>query len=242
NPSFKNSELYEFYNKFNEDCNTNVDDLYSTIQISPEVIGLSTKNFCNKFFCKLKQLLKRERDYFTKKDESHNINNRCTFLKFWFYDQVIKEKLTENDVKSIIHHWKRQKDVFLSEYECPCEFYEMKENEIKDIKKLYDYFVFYDVYKKFSIINNKIYNSSYCKYLKNAIDVYNSKVANCKEIENSVCKEFNNYIKHSINADYLLPFNGGCKNEKLSKSRYRSSEPLVTVDSSLLSLLEEVHF
>ncbi|VUZ93039.1 PIR protein [Plasmodium vivax] len=239
-PNFENSELYKFYNKFNEECNINVDDLYCTIQNSHEEIGSSAKKLCNKFFCKLKKLLESDKDYFTKKDESHNINNRCTFLKFWFYDQVIKEKLTENDVENIINQWKKQKDIFLSEYECPCEFYEMKENEIKDIKNLYDYFVFYDVYKKFYIINNKIYNSSYCKYLKNAIDLYNRKVAQCKKNENSgSCKEFNNYIKRSINANYLLAFNGECKNEILNKSLYRSSEPLVTVDSSLLSLLEE---
>ncbi|KMZ77286.1 hypothetical protein PVIIG_05331 [Plasmodium vivax India VII] len=239
NPSLKNSELHKFYSEFNEDCNTNVDDLYCTIQISPEAIGPSAKKLCNVFFCNLKQLLGRDKDYFIKKDESCNINNICIYLKFWFYDQVIKEKLTANDVKSIINHWGSQKDIFLSEYKCPCEFYEMELSEIKEIKQLYDYFVFYDVYKKFSIINNKIYNSSYCKYLKKAIDLYNRKVAQCKKNETSLCKEFNNYIKRSINADYLLAFNGECKNEKLSKSRYRSNETLVTVDSSLFSLLEE---
>ncbi|SCA59674.1 VIR protein [Plasmodium vivax] len=239
NPSLKNSELHKFYSEFNEDCNTNVDDLYCTIQISPEAIGPSAKKLCNVFFCNLKQLLGRDKDYFTKKDESYKINNRCMYLKFWLYDQVIKGKLTENDVKNIINDWEREKDISLSEYNCPCEFYEMKQNEIKEIKQLYDYFVFYDAYKKFSIINNKIYNSSYCKYLKSVIDLYNKKVVECKTNENSVCMEFNNYIKSSINADYLLAFNGECKNEKLSKSRYRSSETLVTVDSSLFSLLEE---
>ncbi|KMZ95690.1 hypothetical protein PVMG_05834 [Plasmodium vivax Mauritania I] len=241
NPRLKNSELHKFYNEFNEDCNSNVDDLYCTIQNSHEEIGSSAKKLCNKFFCKLKKLLREKPDYFTKKDDSYKINNRCTYLKFWFYDQVIKEKLTENDVKSIINHWKRQKDIFLGEYKCPCEFYEMKKNEIKNIKKLYDYFVFYDVYKKFSIINNKIYNSSYCKYWKSVIDLYNQKVLECKQIKNSgSCKEFDNYIKSSINTNYLLAFNGECKNEKLSKSLYRNSETLVTVDSSLLSLLEEI--
>ncbi|SCA60739.1 Plasmodium vivax Vir protein, putative [Plasmodium vivax] len=165
-PSFQNSELHKLYTKLNENCNTNADDLYCTTQISPEAIGPSDKKLCNIFFCKLKKLLESDNDYFIKKDDNYKINNRCMYLKFWLYDQLIKRKLTENDVKNIINDWKRQKDIFLGEYNCPCEFYEMELSEIKEIKKLYDYFVFYDVYKKISIINNKIYNSPYCKYLR----------------------------------------------------------------------------
>ncbi|GAW78861.1 variable surface protein [Plasmodium gonderi] len=234
----KNSILDKLYNTLNNEY-TNGDDFYCDIDILYKDIDASAINILNKLIGNIKTLLNTGGNYFIDKDNAYNVNKGCIYLKYWFYDQILKEDINERDIKSIINLWEELKYVIFNDRNIPCEFYNMKLNQIKEMKHLYDYFVFYDPYKNFSIINNKIYNSSYCNYLKKCIVMYNKMVRDCSNTADSeVCKEFKKYLKKAINVNYLLPFNGRCKNEKIQRQANNFIENLITTYPFLKKLLE----
>ncbi|GAW84483.1 variable surface protein, partial [Plasmodium gonderi] len=243
NDDLHKTELHEFYTKFNRECSPDSDDTYCSIGFTFENTDPLVKKFYNKIFWNLKNLLNEDSKYFIINHSKTENKKRCIYFMYWFYDQVLKNKFREKDITTIVSHWNAQKNIFLDDpNNFPCSFYNINLKDIKDMKHLYDYLIFYDKYKDFSIINYKIFNSLHCNYIRRAINLYNNKVIECSAARKKslYCEEFNEYLKKFINVRYLLPFSGRCKHDYLREKTLNTKGKLITTDPSLEKLFDMV--
>ncbi|SBT73949.1 PIR protein [Plasmodium ovale] len=206
--------LYKFYSEFDKHCNSD-DDTICFYFIPETIANTSVRELLKKFMRNLKKLSDKNGAHFNTIDKENNINKRCTYLKYWFYDQIISKnyQISDEDMDNFFNFLEGLKYVIFDTF--PCDFYKIKLKDIKEIKKLYDYFVFYDAYKSQNIINYQIYNSAHCHYLKGAPFLYKEKERQCNLPDKTeYCKEFSKHIKNNIEKNVLLSLRGKCKDEK----------------------------
>ncbi|VUZ93439.1 PIR protein [Plasmodium vivax] len=116
----------------------------------------------------------------------------CSYLKYWIYDQLIIEKVTDNDFSIFFNLWNARKNEKCSK--CKCEFNIKSFYYVKQLKKTYDYSLFLKAYKKTAKINKKIHNMNYCKYIENAKAIYSLLGETCLTNSADYCKEFKEYV------------------------------------------------
>lgn len=130
-------------------------------------------------------------------------NKLCIYLKYWFFDQIMTKGMDNSQIIQFFDVWNKLKGETCSD--CVCQFYKLSLNEIKQIKYLYDYFLFYDrsdEVKEKNVAKDKIFSTEYCSYIKESSFIYSSRVVGCEgNTVNSYCKEFNEYIKNYIKFD-----------------------------------------
>ncbi|VUZ93438.1 PIR protein [Plasmodium vivax] len=125
-------------------------------------------------------------------DWETNKEKLCSYLKYWIYDRLISEKVTDNHFSKFFKLWDKRKIKKCSN--CDCEFKIKSFSEVKQLKKTYDYSLFLKEYKNTSKINNQISNKKYCKYIENAKAIYSTYEHRCKTNFSEYCKEFNKYV------------------------------------------------
>ncbi|CAI7718373.1 PIR protein [Plasmodium vivax] len=116
----------------------------------------------------------------------------CSYLKYWIYDQLIIEKVTDNHFSLFFNLWNERKKERCSK--CKCEFNIKSFYYVKQLKKTYDYSLFLKAYKKTAKINKKIHNMNYCKYIENAKAIYSLLGETCLTNSADYCKEFKEYV------------------------------------------------
>nr|AFD10477.1 variable surface protein vir 21 [Plasmodium vivax] len=198
------NDLFNFYKKFNSDCKTIKDELFCKDDLINGV-NENVKDIFKKLMRNMNKLSKKNDEDYDIIDNGNYINKRCIYLKYWLYDIILANKIDESNISRLFHELSQNKGKVTS-IDKKCEFYALKSREIKDIKKLYDYFVYFDGYKFVkNIINEKIFNNRYLDYIKGAIDVYEKTEIECPERENTrgYCNEFNEYIKRFIDKSVL---------------------------------------
>ncbi|KMZ76642.1 hypothetical protein PVIIG_06269 [Plasmodium vivax India VII] len=121
----------------------------------------------------------------------------CFYLKYWIYDRLISEQITDDHFSKFFKLWNDRKITKCSN--CDCEFKIKSFSEVKQLKKTYDYSLFLREYKKTSKINKQISNKNYCKYISEAKVVYSFFEQNCKKNSKEYCKEFKEYLLPYIN-------------------------------------------
>ncbi|VUZ99876.1 PIR protein [Plasmodium vivax] len=144
------------------------------------------------------------------KNIEKNKSKLCIYLKYWLYDQLIKRKVNQENYTKFFNLWNERKAVKCSE--CECEFPIKEFSEIEQIKKIYDFFLFWDSYKDKEEIINVISNKEYCKYIDASKSLYYLYQMKCEKDNNLLlCKEFNKYIFPHLKIDDN--FNIICKKE-----------------------------
>ncbi|SBS79986.1 PIR Superfamily Protein [Plasmodium ovale curtisi] len=234
--------LYKFYSEFDKHCNSN-DDTICFYFIPETIANTSVRELLKKFMRNLKKLSDKNGAYFNTIDKENNTNKRCTYLKYWFYDQIISKnyQISDEDMDNFFDYLERLKYVIFDTF--PCDFYKIKLKDIKEIKKLYDYFVFYDAYKIQNIINHQIYNSVHCHYLKGATFLYKEKERQCNLSDKTeYCKEFSNHIQNNIEKNVLLSLRGKCKGEKVITLPQTTHQNEITLHHNLKKLAERDGF
>ncbi|SBT84839.1 PIR protein [Plasmodium ovale] len=198
NESFKKTPLFNFYKELDSVDPCESDSI--TYCISGEEFNTENKvirDLYNKLVTNLKNISNRDRNLFG--DIYYDEIHMCTYLKYWFLDRILKDNMNGSQVIQFfkILEKKKGENIFPKS---DCEFFSMKMNEIKEIKLLYDYYIFYDKCEgEKSDIINEIYKSKYCKYVRNANFVYDKEKLLCEDDNLSGhCKEFNKYIKNFI--------------------------------------------
>ncbi|KMZ99297.1 hypothetical protein PVNG_02180 [Plasmodium vivax North Korean] len=200
--NLKANELYKFYIEFNNPYNFDEKDLdaYDSSSAYPE--KNSAKEFYKKFIRNIRLLSKLYSNHFNYIDNGKNIINRCMYMKYWFYDQLLNSNINDNEINIFYNYWESQKNVFELNKYLSCEIYRIKFEDIKEIKNIYNYFVFYDRYNNFSAINYKTYDGLYCRYQKWFTEFYKAKEKGCSyENSDEICKELNAYIKRYIDLE-----------------------------------------
>ncbi|SBT56628.1 PIR Superfamily Protein [Plasmodium ovale wallikeri] len=219
NESFKETPLFNFYKELDAVDPCEGDSI--TYCISGEEFNTENKvirDLYNKLVTNLKNISNRDRNLFG--DIYYDEIHKCTYLKYWLLDRILRDNMNGSQVIQffkILEQKKRENNFPNS----GCEFFSMKMNEIRDIKLLYDYYIFYDKCEgEESDIINEIYKSKYCKYIRNAYFVYDQKKLFCADDTlNGHCREFNKYIENFIDVFEYSSFS--CKDEiKIEESGY----------------------
>ncbi|SBT83356.1 PIR protein [Plasmodium ovale] len=216
---FKNATLYKVCNKILNSCSIGHDEIYEGDNCSLEqyegIINPLLKIFIIKLVNNLKRIGNKDKMILLQVDNTKN--QVCTYFKYWFLDYILYRDFKDNDIEILFQKLGEKKDHFV---QSDCEFHPMKLNEIKIIKKIYDYYAFYHTYVgKNEKINEKISNSPYCENLKSGIlysRYYHTTCTQSPHIEKSLCKEFNNYIKNHIDFEENTLSSIQCVGEKSS--------------------------
>ncbi|SBT74391.1 PIR protein [Plasmodium ovale] len=200
--SLKETKLYKLYEKFDNVCDHGIEspELCSSDE-SHKSLNISIQEVYKKLISNLKRISRNNGQIY---DEiTSDKNELYTYLKYWFYDHIIKKDITDSQINEILTVWNKEKIQNFAE--CKCEFNIKSSSLIKQIKKIYDYSLFYEKYKDARSTNEKIYNSKYCKYLDGVNIHYTMLEESCTTTPNKLeCKEFNNYIKNYIKVDNSL--------------------------------------
>nr|AFD10478.1 variable surface protein vir 21 [Plasmodium vivax] len=199
------NDLFNFYKKFNSDCEKFNHEVFCKNDLYNDVAKKNVKDILRKLMRNVNKLSEDNSEDYNNIDKGNYINKRCIYLKYWLYDIILANKFDESNISSLFHELSQNKGKVTSN-NLKCEIYKLSLSEIKDIKKLYDYFVFFDGYKFVKhIINEKIYNNRYLDYIKGAIDVYEKTEIECSKNENTreYCSEFDEYIKRFIDKSVL---------------------------------------
>ncbi|CAI7720799.1 PIR protein [Plasmodium vivax] len=191
--------LYKFYFLFNNSYNLKHNELqfreysFNLLEEGP------ARDLYKKFIQNIIWLSKNYNNQFNKIDNGEHIKKRCIYLKYWFYDQILKKKINNSEIDKINKDWELKKKLFSSNEHFSCEFYKLSLEHIENIKKLYHFFIIYNIYK-----NNNIYPITYCQYLKDISDIITKNNSNCESNSNDeYCNEYNSYIKPYIR-EYIL--------------------------------------
>ncbi|SBT55114.1 PIR Superfamily Protein [Plasmodium ovale wallikeri] len=198
------TDLYELYYTFNNVCN----DIGGSPQLcssdqSYKSLDSSVQELYKKLVSNLKRISNYEDNSF--REEIEDKNKMCTYLKYWYYEQLITKNISDINISKIIEVWDKEKQSFPM---CTCELYIKKLSDIKALKKIYDYFLFYELYKDINTIKNNVFDKPYCKYLEDVNRyLYTMLEMDCETKENSpYCKELKKYIKNYIKVDNSSEF------------------------------------
>ncbi|KMZ83411.1 hypothetical protein PVBG_06273 [Plasmodium vivax Brazil I] len=121
----------------------------------------------------------------------------CSYLKYWLYDQLISEKITEKQFTEFFNLWNERKSKKCPK--CECEFKIINFSQVKLLKNAFDYSLFLKAYKKSAKINDQIFNKNYCKYIAEAKAIYSLLELRCEKNYTEHCKEFKEYVLPYIN-------------------------------------------
>ncbi|SBT02009.1 PIR Superfamily Protein [Plasmodium ovale curtisi] len=196
------SDGYQIYHQFENIC-TVLDEakIYCGQDHNNDFTYDSVRELYNKFYPNLKVISNNEIKTF--KEITVEKNKLCIYLKYWFFDQIMTKGMDNSQIIQFFDVWNKLKGETCSD--CVCQFYKLSLNEIKQIKYLYDYFLFYDrsdEVKEKNVAKDKIFSTEYCSYIKESSFIYSSRVVGCEgNTVNSYCKEFNEYIKNYIKFD-----------------------------------------
>ncbi|GAB67081.1 VIR-like CYIR protein [Plasmodium cynomolgi strain B] len=148
-PTLSKNDLSEFYEKFSRDCEKSNTEGYCNDDMGEDLNG-SAKDIFKKLIRNINELIRYNGIY----NEKY-INKLCIYLKYWFYDKILTKNIDYSNIGNFFDALSQYKGEDTSESKT-CEFYQLKLTEIKDIKKLYDYFMFFDGYNSVkSTINDK---------------------------------------------------------------------------------------
>ncbi|SBT72381.1 PIR protein [Plasmodium ovale] len=223
-PYLKLSGVYRFFREFNKKCSTIDDDFNCNSQLS-NLKGQEAKELYIKFMRNIMKLSKEYNHYFNKIDNGNEVEKRCIYLKYWLYHQILTNGMEESDIDILLTSLSSETNYFLND-SYSCKFYKMIKKEIRELTKLYDYFLFYNIHKKYTVIDNKKNNSAHCIYLKGVHDLFNKKKDECNKNGSDLCNEFNSYIIKYINKDTLTSLNVECKSDELTTPLRKQGEDL----------------
>ncbi|KNA01607.1 hypothetical protein PVNG_05972 [Plasmodium vivax North Korean] len=122
----------------------------------------------------------------------NNEGKLCFYLKYWIYDQLISNNVSQDEFSQFFKLWNDHKGKEYSQ--CACKFEIKNFLKVNQLKQVYDYFLFLEAYEKISKIQDKVSNMNYCKYIEEAKILYSLYLSNCEDSIADYCKEFMKYI------------------------------------------------
>ncbi|GAB69623.1 hypothetical protein PCYB_003720 [Plasmodium cynomolgi strain B] len=198
NSEFSQTNLNVLYKAFfNNECSGNSYSYYDYCEQDESYELKDQHRELYKKFERNLKLITNDTDYYGRYG-TDNVK-LCFYLKYWFYDQLIVNNFTNENIAKILKLWNERKEKKCAN--CDCEFDVKNLYEIKILKNIYDYFFFLDAYKDISKISTKISKKNYCKYVALGSTYLSTYEKNCKSDNGSFCKEFKKYIKKYVKLD-----------------------------------------
>ncbi|CAG9483805.1 unnamed protein product [Plasmodium vivax] len=198
----KNSEFYKIYNEFNKECTEyRTDNKDSCYKKTSELMNDSSdvNNLLKELYSHLYRIYVTipvlNNTYF----DGVELNDEklgCLCLKYWLYDKIITKNLKQGQIIELFDGWEKhiEKEISYNNLK-PCKFYNLKKDEINNIKKIYAFYaIFYG-----NISNAERCSGDNCKYMYyfgEGLDEFINSINSCSEnlpTEN-YCNEFNEFI------------------------------------------------
>ncbi|SBS80132.1 PIR protein [Plasmodium ovale] len=198
NRAFKLSNLYDFYEKFQDINSCNQYEEFCIPQESYRTVVPEVREIYNKLVIILKMISDRKFNFVN--NTYYDENESCMYLKYWFLDQLIAEGISGIHINNLFNILSEQ-NINEKFPDLDCKFYSINLLEVQQLKKIYDYFLFHDTYgEDENTIIHQISNSRFCETIRNATLIYNRIEHMCKNNNiKGLCIEFNKYIKDKIN-------------------------------------------
>ncbi|VUZ98523.1 PIR protein [Plasmodium vivax] len=201
NHSFiQKSDFYSIYKEFDKQCDSrnNGDVCYNG---SIEELSEFTKvtELLKKLYGNLHKIFSsvagRTNIYFG----NANPNNEklcCIYLKYWLYDKIITEELTENEINKLFEGWKNHVKDKINYYSLKhCIFHNLKKDEINKIKNIYAFnTLLYPNAEEFKTCTQN--ECKYMDYFGKGLNELNNSINNCYRNlpSENYCNELNEYL------------------------------------------------
>ncbi|CAI7723941.1 Plasmodium vivax Vir protein, putative [Plasmodium vivax] len=198
----KETTLYKLYKPyFDTECVDLADSYGSFVTCYPDglegTLPSNLRELYKKFERNLILLCDKSKEFTVPWE--NNEGKLCFYLKYWIYDQLISNNVSQDEFSQFFKHWNENKGKIYSD--CDCKFNITHFRNVKLLKKIYDYFLFLEAYEKTDKINEKVSNMNYCKYIEDAKAVYTTYPSICETSNTETCQEFKKYISPYIKED-----------------------------------------
>ncbi|KMZ79017.1 hypothetical protein PVIIG_00409 [Plasmodium vivax India VII] len=214
----KKNLLTKFYLAFNKNCDANDHEFQCDGDAKKLGDNLDFVMLYKKFIRNIKNISNDSIRYLNILDNENNLDLRCIYLKYWIYNELEKVYIEKEKIPSFFTTWNSQKRDIFPGKTIPCDFDDLKLEEIKEIRKLYDYYMLYDTFKKSEFINAKYYKTAYCYYLNQFKDIYNNNETSCATyVSKNYCNEFNKYIKKNVKDPKFSSIDEYCNGENFKE-------------------------
>ncbi|CAG9485349.1 unnamed protein product [Plasmodium vivax] len=197
-----NSVFYKIYKEFDKTCKDYQGDQDASCPpdnlgdsgTPTEVTDLLKKLYSN--YYRVKEACgKHNNDYFSDYLDEVKIIG-CISLKYWLYDQTITKGLEDDQINALFQGWKNhiQSKISFNNLK-PCKFYNLKKDEINNIKKVYAlYTIFYGNNKNWGSCNSD--KCRYMDYFGKGLDEFIKSINRCSSNLNQTdyCNEFREFL------------------------------------------------
>ncbi|SCA48155.1 PIR protein [Plasmodium ovale] len=228
-----NSEYEKLFNELDKEC-IGQDQEYPCEPFDNVDIQESFKSEVKKIFNILKRSNKDKNIYINGKTLGNF--NPCVFYKYWFYHKIIYHNFEEIDIKKLQRTWHNSLTyIYGNLFGDHCKFYAKSLDDVKILKVLYDYVLFFNN-TEYSLLN-EIKNCEFCKLLKIYLDETFSKGnITCNTASPyALCMEHNDTLKSyfdfselfSLSCEYNVQSSPSNKCQKLYE-RLTEKNNLVT--------------
>ncbi|SBS95850.1 PIR Superfamily Protein [Plasmodium ovale curtisi] len=150
-----NNDLKKFYNELGNVCTYDRNCTHNSLDSTNDA---KTRNLYKKLDPNIFKFIINEEHHH--KNLPQDINKRCTYFKYWFYDQLIINQLDDEKIGHIIKRLPYKNDnnvefqIGNTERDAKkCYFHIINLQDIRKMKALYDYLETYNVPEKKSKIN-----------------------------------------------------------------------------------------
>ncbi|SBT73306.1 PIR protein [Plasmodium ovale] len=216
NIAFKLSNLYDFYEKFQDINSCNKYEEFCIPQESYLTVVPKVRELYNKLVIILKMM--SDREFKLVNNTYYDENESCMYLKYWFLDQLIAEGISRININNLFKILSEQ-NINEKFPDLDCKFYSINLLEVQQLKNIYDYFLFHDTYgEDENTIIHQISKSRFCEAIRNSTLIYDSIEKTCeKNNTKGLCKEFM-YIKDKIKVFEFSSFS--CGDTKISEDYF----------------------
>lgn len=164
----------------------------------------------------------------------------CVYYKYWFYHKIINHKIEEIDIKELYQVWNQNTNIIYGLNPDRCKFHAKSLDDVKILKVLYDYALFFNNAEyKYNILN-EIKNCQFCKFLKSYLDnTFNNRSISCTNISSdALCMEYNEFLKSffkfneisSLLCEYNVETSHSNKCQQLYEKVIKHNNPVIATD------------
>ncbi|SBT58672.1 PIR Superfamily Protein [Plasmodium ovale wallikeri] len=149
----------------------------------------------NKIFNILKRTNKQNHIYIN--DISLEKFKPCIYYKYWFYHKVIKHISVNDEIKKLHQTWSNKlTDIYNTIFGDHCKFHANSLDDVKILKVLYDYILFFNITEHKYNLLQVIKNCEFCKFFKTYLEnTFNNKQVACNTgSPYALCMEHNEFL------------------------------------------------
>ncbi|SBS94104.1 PIR Superfamily Protein [Plasmodium ovale curtisi] len=236
-----NLEYVKLFDKLDNVC-TAKDEGYDCETFNYTDIQESFIPLLNKIFNILKRTNKQNDIYINGKSLGNF--KPCIYYKYWFYHKVIKHISINNEIKKLNKTWNNNlTNIYNTIFDDRCKFHAKSLDDVKILKVLYDYILFFNITEHKHNLMQEIKNCEFCKLFKTYLgNTFNNRQVTCNTgSPYALCMEHNEFLNLYFDFNQLFSltcqYNFETSNSNKCQQLY---EKLVEINSPASATVDAV--